>query len=168
MPGFQNFWEWSSSICYYTPETRPHSLNRVHSQFFQGSKIPDAAWDRSIGWCINDCDPSIGHNNLIFNMIQSKYLGAMYAPFAIVIAIFVFLGFIWLLSYLCCKNLVRRHSWIFSQRYRDMPCERATPNFKSKGGSQRLKRYHIPDVVWDGACQIVFTKVTTPRYTHTS
>ena len=31
--------------CWYVLKTRPDSLNRVNSQFCQGSKIPDAAWD---------------------------------------------------------------------------------------------------------------------------
>ena len=48
----------------------------------------------------------------------------------------------------------------------DMPCERDPPNFNTEGGSQILKKFHIPDAVWDGARQYVVIKFSAPKYIH--
>ena len=48
-----------------------------------------------------------------------------------------------------------------------MCCKRDPPNFKTKRGSQNLKRCQIPDAVWDGAYQNVGTKLSAPKQTYT-
>ena len=63
------------------------------------------------------------------------------------------------------KNMVSRHPWFFCQATQSLWWP-TLPNIHTKYNSHALKGCQVSNAIWDGACQSVVTKISTPKYIH--